>query len=96
MSANVIAPEMIRSAIDGDQMAIEKLLAISQPNIRRYAVHYCLNHEDAEDATQETLWCLYRRSGASSGRGGVSVMADDDRPPGMQPALRQKASPAAP
>ena len=64
MSANPIAPEMILAAIDGNQNAIEMLLAVSQPNIRRYAVYYCLSHEDAEDAEQETLWQLYRRIGA--------------------------------
>ena len=64
MSTNVIAPEMIRSAIDGNQNAIETLLKVSQPDIRRYAVHYCVNREDAQDAEQETLWQLYRRIGA--------------------------------
>ena len=64
MSANAIGPEMIRAAIDGNQSAIEMLLTVSRPDIRRYAVYYCLSHEDAEDAEQETLWQLYRRIGA--------------------------------
>ena len=64
MSAHTFAPEMIRSAIDGDQTAIESLLAVAQPDIRRYALYYCVNREDAEDASQETLWYLYRRIGA--------------------------------
>lgn len=64
MTAQEIAPEMIRLAIDGNPNAIERLLCLAQPNIRRYAVRYCLSHEDAEDAVQETLWQLYRRIGA--------------------------------
>jgi RNA polymerase sigma-70 factor (ECF subfamily) len=64
MGANTFSPEMIRSAMDGDQTAIESLLAVAQPDIRRYALYYCVNREDAEDAAQETLWKLYRRIGA--------------------------------
>ncbi len=64
MSTNGFAPEMIRSAMDGDPAAIESLLAVAQPDIRRYARYYCLSQEDAEDAAQETLWQLYRRIGA--------------------------------
>lgn len=64
MQAKTIPSEMIRSAIDGDQAALESLLSIAQPDIRRYASFYCTSHEDAEDATQETLWQLYRRIGA--------------------------------
>jgi len=64
MAVNTFSPEMIRSAMDGDQTAIELLLAVAQPDIRRYAIYYCVNREDAEDAAQETLWKLYRRIGA--------------------------------
>jgi RNA polymerase sigma factor (sigma-70 family) len=64
MSANAISPEIIRAAISGNQTAIESLLTVAQPDIRRYAVYYCLSREDAEDAAQETLWQLYRRIGA--------------------------------
>ena len=71
MSANSIAPEMIRAAIDGNQNAIEMLLTVSRPDIRRYAVYYCLSHEDAEDAEQETLWQLYRRIGALRAAGAL-------------------------
>lgn len=64
MGKDELPTEMIRSAIDGDQQAIESLLAIAQPDIRRYAQYYCKNHQDAEDATQETLLMIFRRIGA--------------------------------
>lgn len=64
MSANPFAPEIIRAAVAGDPSAIEALLAVAQPDIRRYAMYYCSSREDAEDAAQETLWQLSRRIGA--------------------------------
>ena len=71
MPADSIAPEVILAAIDGNQNAIEMLLTVSQPNIRRYAVYYCVSQEDAEDAEQETLWQLYRRIGALRAAGAL-------------------------
>ena len=49
----------IEAARLGDTHAIARLLAESQPNIRRYAQRSCaITHVD--DAVQETLWILSR------------------------------------
>lgn len=63
MVASAIPIELIESAVGGDKAAIDALLRMAQPDIRRYAIFHCLNREDAEDATQDTLWQLYRRIG---------------------------------
>lgn len=63
MVASTIPVELIESAVGGDRGAIEAVLRLVQPDIRRYAIFHCLNREDAEDATQDTLWQLYRRIG---------------------------------
>ncbi len=64
MGSNGVSVEMIRLAVNGDPAAVEALLSVAQPDIRRYAKRYCISHEDAEDAAQQTLWQLYRRIGA--------------------------------
>ena len=53
---------LVTAARDGDVLAIERLLAVAQPDIRRYARRTCAA-ADIEDAVQETLWVLYRRVG---------------------------------
>jgi RNA polymerase sigma factor (sigma-70 family) len=47
----------------GDPAAIADLIAIAQPDIRRYARRACRTSADAEDAAQEALWLLFRRVG---------------------------------
>lgn len=49
-----------QAAIDGDRAAMERLLSLWQPDIRRYAQRHCLI-SDIDDAVQETLWTLSRR-----------------------------------
>lgn len=49
-----------RAAIDGDRQAMERLLALWQPDVRRYAMRHCLI-SDIDDAVQETLLTLSRR-----------------------------------
>ena len=51
---------MIGAARAGDAAALEALLRVARPHIRRYAERYCVA-QMAEDATQEALWTLYRR-----------------------------------
>ena len=53
---------LVTAARDGDGPAIRRLLAVAQPDIRRYARRTCAA-SDVEDAVQETLWVLYRRVG---------------------------------
>lgn len=51
---------MVAAARAGDAAALEALLRVAQPQIRRYAERYCVA-QMAEDATQEALWTLYTR-----------------------------------
>ncbi|TGQ35650.1 RNA polymerase sigma factor [Mesorhizobium sp. M00.F.Ca.ET.216.01.1.1] len=55
---------LTNAARQGDRHALERLLAISQPDIRRYAQSQCTGAGDADDAVQETLWLVYQRIGA--------------------------------
>lgn len=46
--------ELLRAARSGDAVAIERLLARHQPDVRRFARRVCTT-EDADDAVQHTL-----------------------------------------
>ena len=63
MSAAAISPNLFEAARLGDPHAIASLLATAQPDIRRYARATCRSSADAEDATQEALWILFRHVG---------------------------------
>ena len=63
MSAAEISPNLFEAARLGDIRAIACLLETAQPDIRRYAPATCRSSADAEDATQEALWILFRRVG---------------------------------
>ena len=54
---------MVESAMSGDQQAVVNLLAIVQPDVRRFAQAQCRNSSDVDDAVQEAPWLLYRRIG---------------------------------
>jgi RNA polymerase sigma factor (sigma-70 family) len=56
--------ELIEAAQRGHPEAIAELLAVCQPDIRRFARRTCTHAEDAEDAVQLALWQLYRKVGA--------------------------------
>ncbi|QNA87975.1 RNA polymerase sigma factor [Massilia sp. Dwa41.01b] len=55
---------LVEAACSGDAAAIEKLLALSQPDLRRFARRSCATSEDADDAVQVALWNLQRNIGA--------------------------------
>jgi RNA polymerase sigma-70 factor (ECF subfamily) len=55
-------PGLLESARGGDVDAIAALLAVAQPNIRRYARRSC-RADDVDDAVQEVLWLVQRRVG---------------------------------
>ena len=55
--------QLIKLACQGDQQALEKLLLICQPDIKRFARRTCSTSEDVEDAVQIVLWQLYRKIG---------------------------------
>ncbi len=63
MSAAAISPNLFEAARLGDADAIARLLETTQPDIRRYARATCRSSADAEDATQEALWILFRHVG---------------------------------
>ncbi|WP_380184485.1 RNA polymerase sigma factor [Kalamiella sp. sgz302252] len=55
--------QLIAAACAGDAAAISQLLAICQPDIKRFAQRTCANKADADDAAQMALWQLYRKIG---------------------------------
>lgn len=57
-----VSAELIESARQGDALALERLLALCQPDLQRYARRTCAT-EDIEDAVQDALIILYRRLG---------------------------------
>jgi len=63
VSAAAISPNLFEAARLGDAEAIARLLETTQPDIRRYARATCRSSADAEDATQEALWILFRHVG---------------------------------
>jgi len=63
VSAAAVSPNLFEAARLGDCQAIARLLETAQPDIRRYARATCRSSADAEDATQEALWILFRHVG---------------------------------
>jgi RNA polymerase sigma factor (sigma-70 family) len=60
-------PQLVEAARSGDAAALERLLVVCQPDLRRFARRACSggeDAEDAEDAVQIALWQLYRKIGA--------------------------------
>jgi len=55
---------LIEAACAGNRPAVEQLLAICQPDLKRFARRTCSTSEDAEDAVQVALWQLHRKIGA--------------------------------
>ena len=56
------SPALLAAACSGEPDAIDALLRVAQPNIRRYARRTCRTTTDVEDAVQEVLWILARRA----------------------------------
>lgn len=55
---------ILESARAGDSRAIESLLALAQPDIRRYARRSCALSEDADEAVQTALLAMHRHIGS--------------------------------
>lgn len=51
---------LLEAARTGDAMALERLLRLCQPDIRRYAQRHCMI-SDVDDAVQEALLIMTRR-----------------------------------
>lgn len=64
---------MLDAARAGDREALEHLLVVAQPDIRRYARLSCRRADQVDDAVQETLWLLYRRVGTVRALGSLSA-----------------------
>ena len=55
---------LIEAACSGNRLAVEQLLVVCQPDLKRFARRTCATSEDAEDAVQVALWQLHRKIGA--------------------------------
>ena len=51
---------LLAAAHGGDEQALEALLRLARPDVRRYAQRHCLI-SDVDDAVQEALWVLARK-----------------------------------
>jgi RNA polymerase sigma factor (sigma-70 family) len=51
---------LLAAAHGGDSQALEALLRIARPDVRRYAQRHCLI-SDVDDAVQEALWVMARK-----------------------------------
>lgn len=51
---------LLAAAHGGDPQALEALLRLARPDVRRYAQRHCLI-SDVDDAVQEALWVLARK-----------------------------------
>ena len=60
----IAEPHLVAAACAGDAAAVDRLLIVCQPDLRRFARRTCSSSEDAEDAVQIALWQLYRKIGA--------------------------------
>jgi len=55
-----IEPELVAAARSGDSAALDRLLACSRQDLRRYAEYHCVVN-DVEDAVQESLFTVSRK-----------------------------------
>lgn len=58
-----INPEVFLAAQTGDPLALDQLLRVLQPDVRRYARRQCHRSTALEDVVQEALLITYRRIG---------------------------------
>ncbi len=56
--------KLLEAAHQGDAAALESLLILCRPDLRRYAALTCLTSADVEDAVQEALMIVYRKVSA--------------------------------
>ncbi len=55
--------QLVEAACQGNQQALEKLITLTQPKLKRFARRRCASSEDAEDAVQVALWTLHQKIG---------------------------------
>ena len=56
--------QLLPAARSGDAMAMEQLLRLTRPDIRRYALRHCAATTATDDVVQEAMIIVYRRVGA--------------------------------
>ena len=56
--------QLLPAARSGDAVAMEQLLRLTRPDIRRYALRHCAATTATDDVVQEALIIVYRRVGA--------------------------------
>jgi RNA polymerase sigma factor (sigma-70 family) len=61
MATRQLDKGLLEAARQGDGAALENLLVLCRPDLRRYAALSCLTFSDAEDAVQESLIIIYRK-----------------------------------
>lgn len=60
--------DLARRAADGDRAALEELLGVIQPRVRRICGRMLLHPEDAEEAAQDALLLVATKIGGFAGR----------------------------
>jgi RNA polymerase sigma factor (sigma-70 family) len=63
-TASPTVAQLLPAARAGDTDAMERLLALARPDIRRYALRHCAATTATDDVVQEALIIVYRRVGA--------------------------------
>jgi RNA polymerase sigma factor (sigma-70 family) len=58
-----VEAQLVEAACQGNQQALEKLITLTQPTLKRFARRTCASSEDAEDAVQVALWTLHQKIG---------------------------------
>jgi RNA polymerase sigma-70 factor (ECF subfamily) len=67
-STGAALDELARAAADGDQQALEQLLATIEPRVQRIVGRMLLHPQDAEEAAQDALLAVSRRISSFEGR----------------------------
>ena len=63
-SPSLTVAQLLPAARSGDAVAMEQLLRLTRPDIRRYALRHCAATTATDDVVQEALIIVYRRVGA--------------------------------
>ena len=63
-TAPLTLAQLLPAARSGDAVAMEQLLRLARPDIRRYALRHCAASTATDDVVQEALIIVYRRVSA--------------------------------
>ncbi|MEV5500935.1 RNA polymerase sigma factor, partial [Nonomuraea fuscirosea] len=73
MALDELTEELARSAAGGDHRALGELLARIEPDVMRHCARILPYHQDAEEASQDTLLAVARNIGRFEGRARFST-----------------------